>query len=66
MSCTCAFWALPYPTTACFICRAVYSATGRSAVTSAVMQAPRACPSNSVDCGLTLTNTISTDAAVGW
>jgi hypothetical protein len=58
--------ARPWPTTAFFICRAVYSATGRLAFTSAVSAAPRAWPSSRVDCGLTFTNTISTAAASGW
>ena len=30
ISCTCALAAWPWPATACFICSAVYSATGRS------------------------------------
>ena len=49
-----------------FICSAVYSATGRPPDTSAASAAPRAWPSSSVLCGLTLTKTISTDAHVGW
>jgi crossover junction endodeoxyribonuclease RuvC len=57
--------ARPQPTTACFICRAVYCDTGKSDDTSAVIAAPRAWPSSRVDCGLTLTNTISTVAASG-
>jgi hypothetical protein len=44
----------------------VYSATGSFAVTSAAIAAPRAWPSSSVDCGLTLTKTISTAACCGW
>ena len=32
---TCSFAALPWPTTACFTCSAVYSVTGRSASTAA-------------------------------
>src|SRR6218665_1688534 len=58
--------ARPWPTTAFFICSAVYSATGKWLATKAVIQAPRAWPSSRVDCGLTLTNTISTAAASGW
>ncbi len=65
MSCTCSFAALPWPTTACFTCSAVYSATGSPASTAAEIAAPRACPSSSVDCGLTLTNTFSTATSVG-
>src|SRR6218665_1889929 len=49
--------------TAFFICSVVYSATGKWLATRAVIQAPRAWPSSRVDCGLTLTNTISTAAA---
>jgi hypothetical protein len=66
MACTCSLAALPWPTTACLTCKAVYSATGRFAVTSAAIAAPRAWPSSSVDCGLTLTKTISTAACCGW
>ena len=44
---------------------AVYSATASSCETSAESAAPRAWPSSSVACGLTLTNTISTEAQVG-
>ena len=66
MNCTCSFGALPCPTTDCFTCSAVYSATGSSFITSAVMQAPRAWPSISVACGLTLTKTISHTAIWGW
>ncbi len=65
MSCTCAFCALPWPTTACLTCRAVYSATSKSAPTNAQIAAPRAWPSNSVDCGLTLTKTFSIAAQSG-
>ena len=36
------------------------------AATSVVIAAPRACPSSSVDWGLTLTKTISTTALCGW
>jgi hypothetical protein len=61
----CALVARPCPTTAFFICSAVYSATGRPPATSAASAAPRAWPSSNVLCGLTLTNTISTDAASG-
>ena len=57
--------ALPWPTTACLTCRAVYSATGRPASTAAAIAAPRAWPSSSVECGLTLTNTFSTATSVG-
>ena len=42
ISCTCSFAALPCPTTACFTCSAVYSATGRRASTAAEIAAPRA------------------------
>ncbi|MNR69359.1 hypothetical protein D3C85_1945450 [compost metagenome] len=66
MNCTCSFGALPCPTTDCLTCSAVYSATGRSFITSAVMQAPRAWPSISVAAGLTLTNTCSSADSVGW
>jgi len=45
-----------------FICSAVYSDTASERDTSAASAAPRACPSSSVLCGLTLTNTISTAA----
>ena len=65
MSCTCSFAALPWPTTACFTCSAVYSMTGSSASTAAEIAAPRAWPSSSVDCGLTLTNTFSMATSVG-
>ena len=65
ISWTCSLRAWPWPTTAFFICSAVYSDTARSVDTSAVSAAPRAWPSSSVDCGLTLTKTISTEAQVG-
>ena len=65
MAWICAFAASPWPTTDFFICRAVYSATGSPAVTSAASAAPRAWPSSRVDCGLTFTNTISTTACSG-
>ena len=42
ISCTWALAALPWPATAFFICKAVYSATGKLALTKAVRQAPRA------------------------
>src|SRR5690606_11645406 len=42
MACTCSLAALPCPTTACLTCSAVYSETGRSASTSALIAAPRA------------------------
>ncbi len=48
-----------------FICSAVYSATVTLLDTSPVIAAPRAWPSSSVLCGLTFTNTISTEAQVG-
>ena len=48
-----------------FICSAVYSATGNPPDTSAARAAPRAWPSSSVLCGLTLTNTISAEAHCG-
>src|SRR5229473_4468186 len=65
MCCTCLFLAWPLPTTDCLTCSAVYSATGRPASTAAQMAVPRACPSASVDCGLALTNTISTATSPG-
>ena len=65
MCCTCSFAAWPLPTTACFTCSAVYSATGRPASTAAQIAVPRAWPSASVDCGLTLTNTFSTATSAG-
>ena len=64
-ACTCSFFAWPWPTIAFFICSAVYSATASSSATSADSAAPRAWPSSSVDCGLTLTKTISIEAQVG-
>src|SRR5256885_1127947 len=65
MCCTCCFLAWPLPTTDCLTWSAVYSATGRPASTAAQMAVPRACPSASVDCGLALTNTISTATSPG-
>ena len=65
ISCTWLLLARPWPTIAFFICSAVYSATGSPPETSAASAAPRACPSSSVLCGLTLTNTISTEAQAG-
>ena len=65
ISCTCSFAALPWPTTACLTCSAVYSLTGKPASTAAEIAAPRAWPSSSVDCGLTLTKTFSTATSVG-
>ena len=62
---TCSLAALPWPTTACLTCRAVYSATGRSQDTAPQMAAPRAWPSSRVDWGLTLTKMISTTAWSG-
>jgi hypothetical protein len=47
------FFAWPLPTTACFTWSAVYSATGRPAITAAQIAVPRAWPSSNVDCGLT-------------
>jgi hypothetical protein len=47
------------------ICSAVYSATGSPAVTSAASAAPRAWPSSSVLCEMTLTKTIPTTAQSG-
>ena len=67
IACTCSLRAWPWPTTAFFICSAVYSATvevGRRPAPSAPRRAPgraAAC-----DCGLTLTKTISTEAQCGW
>ena len=65
MCCTCRFLAWPLPTTDCLTWSAVYSATGRPASTAAQIAVPRACPSASVDCGLALTNTISTATSPG-
>ena len=65
MSCTCGLAALPVPTTDCLIWVGEYSATSRSAPTSAVIAAPRAWPSSRVECGLTLTNTFSMAAQCG-
>ena len=45
--------------------KAVYSATGSPPDTSAASAAPRAWPSSSVLCGLTLTKTISAQAQSG-
>ena len=39
---TCSLAALPWPTTACLTCKAVYSATGRSHETAPQIAAPRA------------------------
>ncbi len=66
ISCTWDLAARPWPTTAFFICSAVYSATGSWLATRAVTQAPRAWPSSRVDWGFTFTKTISTVAASGW
>jgi len=41
ISCTCSLLARPWPTTACFTCSAVYSATGNRAVTAAQIAARR-------------------------
>src|SRR6185436_11088587 len=65
MCCTCSFFAWPLPTTACFTWSAVYSATGRPAITAAQIAVPRAWPSSSVDCGLTLTKTFSIETSCG-
>src|SRR6185503_9904170 len=65
MCCTCSFLAWPLPTTACLTCSAVYSATGSPAITAAQIAEPRAWPSASVDCGLTLTNTFSIATSCG-
>src|SRR5207237_10102698 len=65
MCCTCSFAAWPLPTTDCFTCNAVYSATGRPAMTAAQIAVPRAWPSARVDCGLTLTKTFSTATWTG-
>ncbi len=62
---TCSFFAWPLPTTDCFTWSAVYSATGSPASTAAQIAVPRAWPSASVDCGLTLTNTFSTATSAG-
>src|SRR5437773_10343616 len=59
------FSGVAVPTTDCLTWSAVYSATGRPASTAAQMAVPRACPSASVDCGLALTNTISTATSPG-
>src|SRR5450631_259989 len=66
IACTCSLAALPWPTTACLTCNAVYSETGRCARTAAEMAAPRAWPSNSVEWGLTFTNTFSIATSPGW
>src|SRR5471032_1435499 len=42
MSCTCSLAAWALPTTACFTCNAVYSATGSSCSTAAQIAVPRA------------------------
>src|SRR5207244_2402391 len=62
---TCSLAAWPLPTTDCFTCSAVYSDTGRPASTTAQIAVPRACPSASVDCGLTFTKTFSTATSTG-
>jgi hypothetical protein len=53
------------PTTDCLTCSAVYSDTGSPASTAAQIAVPRACPSASVDCALTLTNTFSIATSCG-
>src|SRR5581483_4288035 len=65
MCCTCSFAAWPLPTTDCFTCSAVYSATGRPAITAAQIAVPRAWPSSKVDCGFTLTKTFSIATSTG-
>src|SRR3990170_4144499 len=62
---TCSLAAWPLPTTDCLTCSAVYSDTGRPAITAAQIAVPRACPSARVDCGLALTNTFSTATSRG-
>src|SRR6185369_7964435 len=62
---TCAFSALPTPTTAFLTSRAAYSPTSIPARAAVMMMTPRAWPSFSVDCGLALTKTSSTAALSG-
>src|SRR5882672_1577570 len=65
MCCTCSFAAWPLPTTDCFTCSAVYSDTGRPAITAAQIAVPRAWPRSSVDWGFTFTKTFSTATSTG-
>ena len=59
------FRARPCPTTACFTWSAVYSETGRPALTAATMAAPRACPSFKALCALLARKIFSTETTSG-
>src|SRR5208283_851675 len=65
MSCTCAFSALPVPTTACLIWRVAYSNISAFASTVPQIAAPRAWPNFKALSGFRLTNTRSIAISCG-
>src|SRR5580698_6475511 len=65
ISCTCAFSALPEPTTACLIWRVAYSNTPTLAIAVPQMAAPRAWPNFKALSGLRFTNTFSMAISCG-